>query len=71
MSEGNNERRRTLDKRIVLFFVFAIACVAAFLIVILVKSCDADHEADKEEEVLLENNLGQLPSESQDIIMLA
>ena len=51
MSENNNERKSGLDKRIVLFFVFAVLCVAAFLIVILVKSCDADHEEKEYEEI--------------------
>lgn len=51
MSGNNNERKSTLDKRIVLFFVFAVACIIAFLIVILVKSCDADHEEKEYEEI--------------------
>lgn len=50
----NRERKGGLDKRIVLFFVFAVLCVAAFLIVILVKSCDADHEEKIEEQQLQE-----------------
>ena len=51
MSKNNNERKGGLDKRIVLFFVFAVLCVAAFLVVILVKSCDADHEEKEYEEI--------------------
>ena len=51
MSGNNNERKSTLDKRIVLFFVFAVACIIDFLIVILVKSCDADHEEKEYEEI--------------------
>ena len=54
MSENNREQRRGLDKRVVLFFVFAVLCVAAFLIVILVKSCEADHEEKVDEQQLME-----------------
>ena len=59
MSENNRERRGGLDKRIVLFFVFAILCVAAFLIVILVKSCEADHE-EKVEQEIIQDDLGMI-----------
>ena len=59
MSENNRERRGGLDKRIVLFFVFAILCVAAFLIVILVKSCEADHE-EKVEQQIIQDDLGMI-----------
>lgn len=45
-------RKSSLKTPTVMFFIFAIACVVAFLIVILVKSCEADHE----EDVLLEEN---------------
>ena len=60
MSTNNRERKSSLDKRVILFFVFAVCCVAAFLIVILVKSCDADHE-EKIEEQIQQENLGVLP----------
>ena len=60
MSENNREERKGLDKRIVLFFVFAVLCVAAFLIVILVKSCEADHEEKVEEQIMQE--VSMIPS---------
>lgn len=41
------KRRSSFKTQYVLFFLFAVACVVAFLIVILVKSCEADHEEDK------------------------
>ena len=65
----NREKRGGLDKRIVLFFVFAVMCVAAFLIVILVKSCEADHE-EKVEEQQIEQEMGMI-STSETIQMLA
>ena len=69
MSENNRERKGGLNKRIVLFFVFAIACIAAFLIVLLVKTCEADHEEKMEEEAI-EQQFGMNQS-SEDILMLA
>lgn len=53
MSENNKERKSSLDKRIVWFFVFAILCVAAFLIVGLVRTCTTEHE-EKEEQIELQ-----------------
>ena len=55
MSENNrNQKGGLLGKPVVLFFVFAFLCVLAFLIVILVKSCDADHEEKVEEQIMQE-----------------
>lgn len=68
MSENNRERKSGLDKRVVLFFVFAIVVVAAFLIVGLVKTCSADHEEQKEEQVLQEELGMATPQEIIDII---
>ena len=45
--EMEKRRKSSLKLPTVLFFVFAILCVLAFLIVILVKSCDADHEENE------------------------
>ena len=42
-----NRRKSSLKTSTVLFFVFAFLCVLAFLIVILVKSCEADHEENE------------------------
>ena len=54
MNENRKERKGGLDKRIVWFFVFAILCVAAFFIVGLVRTCEADHEEKAEQELLQE-----------------
>lgn len=54
MSENNKERKSSLDKRIVWFFVFAILCVAAFLIVGLVRTCTTEHEEKEEEQIELQ-----------------
>ena len=53
-------KRSSLKLPVVLFFVFAFLCVIAFLIVILVKSCEADHE----ENEFIENTeqVAQLPN---------
>lgn len=70
MSEKNQERKSTLGKPVVLFFIFAVLCVAAFLIVMLVKSCDADHEEDAiEQEIQQEEVVMANPAES--VMMLA
>lgn len=44
MSEQQLEKRKGCNKSIIWFFVIAIACVAAFFIVGLVRTCDTDHE---------------------------
>lgn len=54
MSAQEFENRKGCNRRVILFFVLAIACVAAFLIVGLVRTCDADHE-----EKALENEVQQ------------
>ena len=51
MSEETQEKRGGCNRRVVLFFIFAILIVAAFLIVGLVKTCQADHEADQIEQM--------------------
>lgn len=61
MSAQEFENRKGCNKRVVLFFVFAVACVAAFLIIGLVKTCTADHE-EKENEELFQDEVGMLPS---------
>ena len=64
MSAQELENRKGCNRRVVMFFVFAIACIAAFLIIGLVKTCKAEHEEkDMEEQVLeQEGELGMLPS---------
>ena len=49
MSAQELENRKGCNRRVILFFVFAIACIAAFLIIGLVKTCSSDH-VDKEKE---------------------
>lgn len=44
MSAQELENRKGCNRRVILFFVFAISCVAAFLIIGLVKTCNAEHE---------------------------
>lgn len=57
MSDQELEKRKGCNKRVVMFFVFAAACVIAFLIVGLVKTCNAEHEEkaeiEQQENVLL------------------
>lgn len=60
MSAQELENRKGCNRKgVIWFFIFAIACVAAFLIVGLVRTCTADHEEDKaleqQEQVLLDN----------------
>lgn len=62
MSGNNKEQRQGINKRVLLFFLFAVMCVAAFLIVILVKSCEADHEEKVEDQLLQEEVSMNSPS---------
>ena len=57
MDTQATEKKSGCSKRVVLFFGFAIAIVAAFLIVMLVKTCDADHE---EKEMIEQQELGHV-----------
>ena len=68
MSAKDRENKRGLNKNVVWFFVFAIACVAAFLIVGLVKTCNAEHEEKVEGEIQQEEVV-MIPS--QDINLFA
>lgn len=51
MSENEKVNKRGCGSPVVMFFILAAACVIAFLIVLLVKSCDADHEEKKMEQI--------------------
>lgn len=51
MSESNNAQRSGCSRRVVMFFVFAVAIVAAFLIVGLVRTCDSHHEAEEQQQI--------------------
>ena len=62
------ENRKGLDKRVVLFFVFAILVVAAFLIIGLVKTCTAEHEEKEAEKAIQEQfELGMLPQQDSSL----
>lgn len=54
MSEKESGKKGGSRRGILWFFIFAIACVVAFLIVGLVKTCSADHEEKVMEEQLLQ-----------------
>lgn len=61
MSAQELEKRKGCNKRVVLFFIFAVLCVAAFLIVGLVKTCNAEHE-EKLENQIQQEEVAMLPS---------
>lgn len=69
MSEQQFENRKGCNRRVIWFFIFAILCVAAFLIVGLVKTCDADHE-EKTEEEIIEGQTGMIP-QTNNVIFLS
>ena len=60
MSEEKLENRKGCNRRVVMFFIFAVLCVAAFLIIGLVKTCNAEHE-EREEEKVMEEEVVMLP----------
>lgn len=70
MSVNNQGRKSSLSKPVVLFFIFAVLCVAAFLIVLLVKSCDADHEEKILNEEIQQEEVA-IMTQSYNILMLA
>lgn len=51
MSSQELENRKGCNRRVILFFVFAILCVAAFLIIGLVRTCNAEHQEAAEETI--------------------
>ena len=69
MSAQELGNRRGCNRRFVWFFIFAIACVVAFLIVGLVKTCNAEHE-EKEIEEIQQEEVVMLP-QSQTLRNLA
>ena len=69
MSTQGSDNKRGSRRGILWFFIFAIACVVAFLIVGLVKTCNADHEDKKIEEQLLQEEVGMISN--FEIIQLA
>ena len=54
MSAKDVEKRSGLSRAVIWFFVFAIAVVAAFLIIGLVRTCEAEHEEKEVEKALQE-----------------
>ena len=46
MTPQELEKRKGCNKNVLVFFIIAIACVVAFLIVGLVRTCDSDHSKD-------------------------
>lgn len=63
MSAQELEQRKGCNRRVVMFFIFAILCVAAFLIIGLVKTCNAEHE-EKEIEEIQQEEVVMLPQTS-------
>ena len=61
MSAQELENRKGCNRRVVMFFIFAVLCIAAFLIIGLVKTCKADHEEKEMEEQVLQEEVGELP----------
>ena len=51
MSANQNEKRKGLKSPVTVFFIVAILCVVAFLIVALVNTCSTDHQIDKQQQV--------------------
>lgn len=69
MSAQELEKRKGCNRRVVIFFVFAVLCVAAFLIVGLVKTCNAEHE-EKVDETIEQQELG-MSVQSEDLQLFA
>lgn len=66
MSAQELENRKGCNRRVILFFVFAVAVVAAFLIIGLVKTCSTDHEEKEiEKQIEEEQVMNYLPSSSE------
>lgn len=53
MSAQELGNRKGCNRRVVLFFVFAIACVAALFIIGIVRTCTAEHEEKEEEKSVI------------------
>lgn len=63
MSAQELENKKGCNMRVLLFFAIAVACVAAFLIIGLVKTCDADHEEKVENQLQQQEQVSLPPSE--------
>lgn len=62
MSAQESGNKKGSRRGILWFFIFAIACVAAFLIVGLVKTCNAEHEEKAIEEEIQQEQVGVIQS---------
>lgn len=58
MGTNETERKGCSRKPVVVFLLFAVIIVAAFLIIGLVRTCSDEHE--QKEEAAIENNIGGL-----------
>lgn len=67
MSANELENRKGCNRRVIWFFIFAIACVAAFLIIGLVKTCNAEHE-EKEIEEIQQEEVANVPQYSIEML---
>lgn len=67
MSAQEFENRKGCNRRVILFFVFAILVVAAFFIVGLVRTCSTEHE-EKEAEKRTEQLEQQIEEQQTAII---
>ena len=61
MSEQERRSRKGMKSPVTWFFIMAICCVVAFLIVALVKTCTAEHE-EKQAEQELQELVGEVPT---------
>ncbi|MCH5222446.1 MAG: hypothetical protein J1E82_00260 [Muribaculaceae bacterium] len=59
MSQQEQEKRSGCSKPVVTFFIIAIAIVAAFLIIGLVRTCDTDHQDNAEQTEVVQQNVEQ------------
>ena len=71
MSAQESENRKGSRKGILWFFIFAIACIVAFLIVGLVKTCTADHEEKALEEEIQQEQVGMNQSSENGLHLLS
>lgn len=71
MSAQEFENRKGCNRRVIWFFIFAVACVIAFLIVGLVKTCNADHEEKALEEEVQQEEVVMIQTQDSSLNFLA
>lgn len=59
MSAQELEKRKGCNRNVVVFLIIAVLCIAAFLIIGLVKTCSADHE-EKVDQNLPQNEVAMI-----------